>query len=414
MTKTQIQAIVAAANLEQLARGCYGLKLKGSGNTLKCLTPFGAEKTPSFTIYVNQNRYKCFSTGKHGDVIEFVMEMERISFVEAVKFIADYFNIEISETTEMSEAQKRKEKLYASSNRICNKFRKALQQEPEPLEYCRDRFGDEMIDKFALGYHIPPAGKLVELKDLGMLSEKGFELTSNRVIFPVRSVNGNVISFTGRRIDGIKKTKYINTKNTEIYDKSSALYGLYESRQNIMREGWGMFVEGNPDVIGSHMYGKGNALCAMGTSFTEDHARNMIRYSDKWVLALDGDKAGVKAAVKFAKILLKFGAAFRTWSPGPGDPYDWFKQGMTIDYGSAEDFFDWYIRIIGMDQTLYDLAVLYIENIEDLFRRHIECRSLISKFGIGFSHPEKPMPLEKIDNKNILNQWQQTLNHSMI
>ncbi|HVZ95910.1 MAG TPA: DNA primase [Chitinophagaceae bacterium] len=306
------------------------VKLKKRGVNYLGLCPFHNEKTPSFTVSPSKEIYKCFGCGRSGNAISFLMEHEKYSYVEALRWLANKYNVEIEETEtspEFKEQQQVSDSLY-----IINKFAKeffsaALLDSDEGinagLSYLKERgFREEIIKKFELGYN--PEGKdgLAKaataaqfsenlLLKSGLVVSREGHLQDNyrgRIIFPVHNQTGKIAGFGARLIrKNDKAPKYINTPENEIYVKSKILYGSYFARQAIDKADECLLVEGYTDVVSLHQAGIENVVASGGTSLTPDQLRLIKKYTHHLTILYDGDSAGIKAALRGLDLALEEG-----------------------------------------------------------------------------------------------------------
>ncbi len=299
------------------------VKLKKRGTNYLGLCPFHNEKTPSFTVSPNKEIYKCFGCGKSGNTITFLIEHEKYSYVEALRWLANRYNVEIEET-EVSDAQ-RQQQLATDSLYIVNSFAQKFftQQlfETEEgltfaLTYLQEErgFNKEVIEKFQLGYNPSAKDNFAKaalqnqfnaevLLRTGLVTSRNEALQDNyrnRIIFPVHNNTGKVIGFGARVIGKApeKAPKYINTPENELYVKSRILYGSYFARQAIDRQDECLLVEGYTDVISLHQAGIENVVASGGTSLTTDQLRLVKKYTSNLTIIYDGDAAGIKAALR--------------------------------------------------------------------------------------------------------------------
>ena len=327
------------SRIEEIA-GRY-VNLKRRGKNLTGLCPFHSEKTPSFNIYPGNNSYYCFGCGKGGGVINFVMDAERLDFVEAVKWLAQRAGMPLPEQSwddSLSKLRLRVLEVHREAGRF---FYQTLVS-PEGragLEYFQGRGLDPAaIKKFGLGYapesgfglvnHLRAKGYTVEemtQADVARLSQRGnpYDRYRGRVMFPIFDLRGNVVAFGGRVLTD-EKPKYINTSDTPVYHKSSGLFAMNlaknsDSRQLILAEGY-------MDVIALHRAGFSNAIASLGTSLTEEQARIMKRYADEAVICYDSDEAGQKATQRAIPILKNAGLRVRVVTvPGGKDPDEFMR-----------------------------------------------------------------------------------------
>jgi DNA primase len=306
------------------------VKLKKRGSNYLGLCPFHNEKTPSFTVSPSKEIYKCFGCGRSGNTISFVMEHEKYSYVEALKWLAARYNIEIKE--EFSNAEQKALHQTADSLFILNKFAQeffsnVLLNDEEGklagLGYLKERgFNDDIIQKFQLGY-CPESGTAFAtaarekqynqelLVKSGLTVLRDNRLVDNyrgRVIFPVHNQSGKVMGFGARLIrKNDRAPKYINTPENEIYVKSKLLYGMYFARQAIDRQNECLLVEGYTDVISLHQAGVENVVASGGTALTVDQLRLIRKYTPNLTIVYDGDSAGIKAASRGLDLALEEG-----------------------------------------------------------------------------------------------------------
>ena len=302
--------------------------LKRSGSSFKALSPFTNEKTPSFYVVPSKGIFKDFSSGKGGDAITFVMEVDGLSYVEALKYLAAKYGIEVKEeeqSDEALEAQNKRESLYIVLNFANEYFQEVLHESDEGkaigLSYFKERgFTDETIKKFQLGYSkeiwdglLNDATKKGYQKELlaeaGLIIDKDgktYDRFRSRVMFPIHNVSGKPIAFGGRKLSSTDKSaKYINSPETELYFKSKVLYGLYQSKNAIRKEDNCFLVEGYTDVISMHQAGIENVVASSGTALTEDQVKLIKRYSQNVTVLFDGDAAGIKASMRGIDLLLE-------------------------------------------------------------------------------------------------------------
>lgn len=326
------------------------VKLKKRGTNYLGLCPFHNEKTPSFTVSPSKEIYKCFGCGKSGNTISFLMEHEKYSYVEALKWLAAKYNIEIEES--FANPEQRLQQQTAESLFIVNKFAQEffaeqLFNEQEGiaagLGYLKERdFREETIRKFQLGY-CPENGQAFSqaaqqkqynpelLVKSGLVVNRDNRLVDNyrgRVIFPVHNQSGKVIGFGARLIrKNDRAPKYINTPENEIYIKSKLLYGMYFARQAIDKQNECLLVEGYTDVISLHQAGIENVVASGGTSLTIDQLRLIRKYTHNLTIIYDGDAAGVKAAMRGLDLALEEGLNVRlVLIPDNEDPDSYVKR----------------------------------------------------------------------------------------
>jgi DNA primase len=320
------------------------VKLKKRGTNYLGLCPFHNEKTPSFTVSPSKEIYKCFGCGRSGNTISFIMEHEKYSYVDALKWLANKYGIEIEETFATDE--QRQQQLSADSLYIINSFAqqffsKVLYETEEGqdigLSYLKERgFREEIIKKFQLGYSPEQRDAFTKeaiakqfntelLLKTGLVVNRNDQLSDNyrgRIIFPVHNHSGKVLGFGARILkNNDKAPKYINTPENEIYIKSKILYGSYFARQAIDKADECLLVEGYTDVISLHQASIENVVASGGTSLTTDQLRLVKKYSNNLTIIYDGDPAGIKAALRGLDMALEEGLNVKlVLIPGNEDP----------------------------------------------------------------------------------------------
>lgn len=322
-----IERIRDAARIDEVVREFINLKKRGAN--LLGLCPFHNERTPSFTVSPAKGFYKCFGCGASGDSVKFVMEHEHYTYPEALRFLAKKYHIEIEESTpspQYLEEQSQKEVLYTVMSYAAQFFLDNLWNDSKGqaigLSYFHERgFSDEIIRKFQLGYaqdewtHFTQSAlergfKVEYLKATGLMSsgEKQVDVLRGRVIFPIHSITGRVIGFGGRTLKADKNIpKYINSPESEIYNKSQALFGLFFARNSIVKENNCFLVEGYTDVISLHQAGIENVVSSSGTSLTTGQINLIKRYTNQVTVLFDGDAAGIKASFRGIDMILEEG-----------------------------------------------------------------------------------------------------------
>lgn len=350
------------------------VKLKKQGATYFGLCPFHNEKSPSFSVTPGKQMYYCFGCGEGGNVYSFIMKYENYSFVEAVKMLADRAGITLPEA-EYSEEERKIADLRANLLEINKKaamyFHHQLKSEKGKigLKYFNERgLDNETIVRFGLGYSTKTSNDLYQymktfgysddiLKESGLFSfsEKGtYDKFWNRVMFPILDINSRVIGFGGR-VMGEGEPKYLNSPETKIFEKSRNLYGMNFAR--ISRKPYLLICEGYMDVIALHRAGFTNAVAALGTAFTDQHAMLIKRYVKEVVLTFDSDGAGRKAALRAIPILKRAGIAMKVLDMTPyKDPDEFIKNLGADEYQKRIDnAMNSFIFEIKMMREQYDL-----------------------------------------------------------
>lgn len=306
------------------------VKLKRRGTNYLGLCPFHNEKTPSFTVSPSKEIYKCFGCGKSGNAIGFVMEHEKFTYPEALKWLANRYNIEIEETEsspEYKEQQQVSDSLHILNQFAVKYFAAQLKDTEEgqtnALSYLKERgFNDDIIEKFQIGY-CPESGEAFTrealkqqyssdlLKKSGLSVERNGQLYDNyrgRIIFPIHNQSGKIIGFGARVIGSSDRgPKYINTPENELYVKSKILYGSYFARHPIDKLDECFLVEGYTDVTAMHQAGIENVVASGGTSLTIDQLRLIRKYTNNLTIIYDGDSAGIKAALRGLDLAMEEG-----------------------------------------------------------------------------------------------------------
>ena len=347
-----VEKILDAARVEDVVGDFVTLKKRGA-NYIACC-PFHNEKTPSFYVSPAKGIYKCFGCGKSGTAVGFVMEHESLSYVEALKYLAKKYHIEVVEKEESAEelAHKQHNESLLLVSEYAHKFFRESLQTPEGqaigYQYFRSRgLEDETIQKFGLGW--APVGR-TSLYDSAraagykeeFLTETGLCLKFDdgrvvdrfydRVVFPIHSVSGRVIGFGCRTLKSDKNiAKYMNSPTSEIYDKRHTLYGIYFAKSEISRADMCILVEGYLDVISMHQLGIRNVVASSGTSLTVEQIRLIRKFTNNVTIIYDGDSAGIKAALRGVGLVLKEGLNVKVVLLPEGQDPDDFARRNTLE-----------------------------------------------------------------------------------
>ncbi len=334
----KVEEVKEAHDIVDLISGY--LEVKSSGNSYKALCPFHSEKTPSFMINREKQMYKCFGCGEAGDVLQFVMKMENLEFVDALRNLAEKANIEIEETEGPDRLEKEKrQRLYEMNRKAAIYFYRNLTKSKNPgLSYLVNRgLGKEEIKAFGLGFSLDRWDGLLEhLKKEGYspshMMEAGLVLKGkkedhyydrfrNRVMYPIFNVRGKVIGFGGRVLDQ-SLPKYLNSPESMVFNKRKTLYNLHLAKNHIEKKRL-ILVEGYMDAIALYGNGVKNVVATLGTSLTTDHASLLKKYAREVVLAFDGDEAGINATLRSIHVLESQGLKVRVLDLEKGqDPDD--------------------------------------------------------------------------------------------
>jgi DNA primase len=348
------------------------IPLKRAGANFTALCPFHKEKSPSFNVNPHKQIFHCFGCHKGGDVFTFVREYENLSFVEAVKRLADRANIPLEFENQPGQQQARhlKETLLQMHEGIAQRWQTALANDAAgqiARDYLAKRgVSEEAVKLFRLGYapdawddtvnwakskgYEPPiveqGGLILRKED----SDRYYDRFRGRLMFPICDEQGRIIGFSGRVLSGDEKTaKYVNSPETPIFTKGKVFFGLDKSKRAILDAGFAIICEGQLDLIACYMAGVKNIVAPQGTAFTPDHARILKRYVDEVVLCFDSDSAGQNAAVRVLDSLLATGLAIRVATVPPShDPDSFIKEhgGEAFQQliNKAEGFFDFYLN----------------------------------------------------------------------
>lgn len=418
ISKSTVDLVFETARLEEVI-GDF-VQLKKSGSNFKGLSPFSNEKTPSFMVSPTKQIWKDFSSGKGGNVVSFLMEHEHFTFPEAIKFLAKKYNIEVEETqqtNEQKEAASLRESMYAVTDYAQSFFSKMLNESQEGknigLAYFQERgFTAESIDKFHLGYSPDQWDALTKaalnagfqeefLISSGLTIQKGeklFDRFKGRVMFPIHSMSGRVMGFGGRILKQDKQSaKYVNSPESEVYQKSKVLYGLYQAKQHIAKESNCYLVEGYTDVIQMHQAGIQNVVSSSGTALTSDQVRLVRRLTNTITLLFDGDAAGLRAAMRGVDIILEAGMQVSICTFPEGEDPDSFVRNHQLTEvkqfleNNTVDFIQFKAKLLAEEgknepirkaETIREI-VQSISIIPDAIRREVYIQSCASLMNIS-------------------------------
>lgn len=328
LSQHTIDEIQSRIEIEEVISDFVSLKRKGQNLWACC--PFHHEKSPSFSISPSKGIYKCFGCGKAGDAVQFVMDIEGLNFIEAMKYLAGKYGIEVQEEELPPQEQikhQEKESLYIVLNFAKDYYKDILWNTPEGqsigLSYFKERgFTEKIIHEFDLGFSLDSWDGLLKaaikkgysediLEKAGLIikkENKTYDRFRGRVIFPIHSITGKPIAFGARILTKEKhQPKYINSPETEVYHKSHILYGIFQARHKIRQEDNCFLVEGYTDVISLHLSGISNVVASSGTSLTTDQIKLISRYSENITVLYDGDAAGIKASFRGIDMILEGG-----------------------------------------------------------------------------------------------------------
>ena len=413
-----VQLILDTARVEDVVGDFVTLKRRGSSLWACC--PFHNEKTPSFHVEPSRGIYKCFGCGKSGTAVGFIMEYEKLSYTEALKYLARKYHIEVKEKEESAEdiaARQRNESLLAVSEFAFNFYKDQLATDEGravAVQYFHSRgLEDETIAKYGLGWAPKSKNALTEaakkegykdeyLLETGLCAQWDADGSLHdrfydRVMFPVHSVSGRVIAFGGRTLFTDKSVaKYVNSKESEIYVKSRSLYGIYFAKSAISRADKCYLVEGYLDVLSMHQLGITNVVASSGTSLTVEQIRLVKRFTDNVTIMYDGDPAGIHAALRGIDMILKEGMNVKVVLIPDGDDPDSYARKHTLEEVEAfiaaneQDFIafkaDLLLGEVGNDplkraNLINDIADT-VAGIPDAVKRSVYTDAIAAKFRI--------------------------------
>lgn len=345
ITARSKEEILSASRVEEVIGEFVNLKKRGTNYIGLC--PFHTEKTPSFNVSPTKGIFKCFGCGKAGDVITFLIEHEKFTYPEALRWLAQKYHITIEETGDTAKDQD--DKMLMESLYIINQFAqeyfhsnlyKTEEGETIGLAYFKERgLTEEMIQKFKLGYALQQENaftitatksgyQLELLKKAGLVVNRGYsdvDFFHQRVIFPLLNLSGKVVAFAGRiMVKDERSPKYINSPETEIYQKSKLVYGIHQARTSIRQHDECFLTEGYTDVISMHQAGIENVVASSGTSLTDDQIKLIKRFTDNITILYDGDEAGIKAALRGLEMMASQDVNIRVVLLPDGDDPDSF------------------------------------------------------------------------------------------
>ena len=395
--KHTIDQIFEAAIIEDVVGEFVVLKKRGVNLLGNC--PFHNEKSPSFTVSPAKGIYKCFGCGKAGNSVNFIMEHEHYTYPEALRYLANKYQIEVEEleeTDEQKQSANEKESLFIVSNFAANYFQQQLHETQEGksigLSYFVERgFRDDIIKKFQLGYNpdaweaftgeaLKQGYQLEFLEKSGLTivkDQKHFDRFKGRVMFPIHNLSGRVLGFGGRILKtDPKAAKYVNSPESEIYHKSNVLYGIYFAKKDIIAKDNCYLVEGYTDVISLHQAGVENVVASSGTSLTEGQIRLINRYTKNITILYDGDAAGIKASFRGIDMILKEGMNVRVvLFPEGEDPDSYAKK------NSSSELTD-YITKNAQDFIRFKTSVLITEVGNDPIKRTELIKDIVASISI--------------------------------
>ncbi len=437
ISKETIDKVFEYARVEEVISDFIALKKTGAN--FKGLSPFTNEKTPSFIVSPSKQIWKDFSSGKGGNVIAFLMEHEQFNYPESIRYLANKYNIEIIETTNKSEnveERNARESLFIINSYAQEYFQNILSKEDNIRDYLIDRgLSDSTIENFSIGFSPDLKNSFYKnasengftkdyLIETGLVisnEETHFDRFRGRIMFPIKSISGRILGFGGRIIDSNKKiAKYINSPESKIYNKSKTLYGIYESKQFIVKDDVCYLVEGYMDVVQLHEHGIKNVLASSGTSLTKDQIILIKRLTSNIVILFDGDEAGLSASLRSIDMILEEGLNVRICPFPDGEDPDSFvkknKRDKMVAYidEQSKDLIDFILSINKEYENDEDKKVALIKSIlksisliPDSLKQEVYIKKLSSVLSIdesslfrSFSTIETGKKIQKAKTRN--------------
>ena len=391
--ESSVQNVIDVARIEEVVRDYVNLRTRGSNLTGLC--PFHKEKTPSFSVSPSKNIYKCFGCGKAGNPVQFLMEVENLSFPEAIRSLAKRYNITLEETksTDFNETNTEIQSLNILNDWAKSYFQKQLWDTPEGqaigLSYFKERgFLEATIHKFELGFAPDSYTSFYDeckrenysiefAKELGLISSTDKDFFRNRVMFPIHSQNGKTIGFAGRVMgQDVKIAKYVNSPESRVYLKSKTLFGLHLAKNSIRKNNFSILVEGYTDVISLVQSGIENVVASSGTSLTEDQALMLSRLSPNVTILYDGDMAGIKATLRGIDIMIRAGMNVHIATiPDNDDPDSFIKK-----HGS--EYFQKFLDTQSKDFIIYKAELLSEESKSNPILRTNAIKDIVSTLAL--------------------------------
>ncbi|MDG1214167.1 MAG: DNA primase [Flavobacteriaceae bacterium] len=398
ISKNTIDKVYETARIEEVI-GDF-VQLKKSGANFKGLSPFTDERSPSFMVSPVKQIWKDFSSGKGGNVVAFVMEHEHFTYPEAIRYLAKKYQIEIEETIqtdEQKEAADERESMYLVSEYAARYFSEILWASAAGqaigLSYFRERgFTDETIKKFGLGYcldewdgftkaaidkkydlkYLEATGLTIVKPTNEQATAKTFDRFKGRVMFPIHSMSGRVLGFGGRILTQDKKAaKYLNSPESDIYNKSKVLYGIYMAKQAIAKQDNCYLVEGYTDVIQMYQSGIHNVVSSSGTALTSDQIRLLSRLTKNITVLFDGDAAGLRASIRGIDLILEQGMNVKICTFPEGEDPDSFSKKHSLEVLSA------YLERESQDFIQFKASILVKEAANDPVKRAETIRDIV-------------------------------------
>ena len=435
ISKTSINDIFDAARVEEVI-GDF-ISLKKAGSNFKGLSPFSQEKTPSFMVSPAKQIWKDFSSGKGGNVVAFLMEHEGFSYPEALKYLGKKYNIEIEEFTKTPEEQiefDKREGLYIvlsfSNEYYIKNLTSTDRGKSIGISYLKSRgFTEESIKKFGIGisfnekkgftnYAIKNGYDISHLEKSGLTIKDnvaGFDRFKNRIMFPIKSVSGRVLGYGARTLTNLPNVaKYINSPESEVYQKSKVLYGLFESKSFIIKEDNCYLVEGYTDVIQLYQKGIKNVVSSSGTALSSHQIMLLKRLTENITIIFDRDQAGISAAIRGVDIILEHGMNVRVCKLQEGEDPDSLARKHSLEYikeyinKNSLDFINFKASLLAIDYEnepakkaeVINNIVKSISLIKDIIKRELYVQTCSKIMKISEDSIFKTLSLINKNNKN--------------
>ena len=437
--------IKARISIEDLA-GEY-LELKRTGRNFKALSPWTNERTPSFIISPDKQIWHDFSSGKGGDIFGFIMEVEGMTFREALEFLARKAGVEIEtfDSKRSREISEKKERLRKILQISANFYQHMLVRNKEALNYVfkNRKLSKEIVQEFKIGF-APNAQKMLtnfllkkgfamsDIRDAGLLNRFGGDIFRNRMVITLQDSGGSPVGFTGRLIkDEPNAPKYLNTPQTLLYDKSSNIFGLSQAKNEIRKAGFVVVVEGNMDVISSHQAGIKNVVATAGTAMTVHHLKALSRFSNDVRLCFDSDQAGISATERAISLGQQAGVELSiiTLDQSAGEAKDpdeliqkdleLWKDSISKPQPAIEWIFDQYEKRLNIatavgKKEFSTMALKLVENLNDPVEKDFYIEQISKRIGVSKTtllgkfdekpkqaKPKRRMKIKKTDEKFI-------------
>ncbi len=414
ISPSTIEEVQRTANVYDVISDYLDLKRAGSSYTTLC--PFHSEKSPSFMVSPQKNIWKCFGCGKSGDSIKFVMEYEGLNFADAIIKIANKYGIEVKYTKSDKDQQKLKG-LFETAKKISQFYKEQLKKSSFAKDYLKKReILPTVVDIFDIGYSPTEIKYLMnfcekenisleDLKKIGLITEKEngriTDKFAGRLIFPIKDHKGRVVAFGGRAIEENRLPKYLNSPETEIYQKRKVLYGFFEAKDYIRELHKVIVVEGYLDLVSLYQVGIKNVVATLGTALTKEHGKLISKFTKEAILMFDSDKAGKKAVIEASKVLLGENLDIKYCiMPEGEDPDSVSKKGFNyvnslID--NSKDIFQFLIekieeyssdsyknndKVLKKKKEIIDLYINLLSHIEDNVKKGVLLKHLSDVTGI--------------------------------